>query len=210
MDQKNNCYIISSYIEGELSQICMPLEEDYIICADGGLKHALQAGIKPDIVIGDFDSLDMEIPENIQTLILPSEKDITDTAQCLDYAVEQGYTSIFIVGGMGGRLDHTLANIQNIVKYSKENIKIIMVDQNNYFIALTNDSTTLPKLEGYHLSLISHTEICEGVSISGVHYPLENDTLTNDFPLGVSNEFEADFARIEVQKGTLLIVLSRG
>ena len=216
MSKTENCYIILSHIEGELAEIAMPEDDAFIICADGGYAKAVEAGIKPDLVIGDLDSsAGVEIPADIPLIKLQVEKDVTDTDSCLKYAVENGFSSIFIIGGLGGRFDHSIANIQNIVRYSQckdghgRAPRIIMADKYNYLFALTDDRVLLPALAERKLSLLSFTEKCEGVSVSGVHYPLEDHTLTNTFPLGVSNEFEADVIDIGVKKGTLLVIMSK-
>lgn len=207
-----NCFIITSQIDGKLEEIVLPSEDDFVICADSGYLHALSAGVKPDIIIGDFDSLKLnadEIPQSVKIIRLPVEKDETDTGKCIEYAVENGFKSIFIIGGIGGRLDHTAANLQNIARFSKDDIKIIMVDSNNYLTCLANDSVKLPKMPGYTLSLLSFTDKCENVSVKGTRYTLEKQDLTNIFPLGVSNEFKDDFAEISVEKGKLLIIMSK-
>ena len=216
MSKNENCYIILSHIEGDLAEIAAPEDDAFIICADGGYSKAAEAGIKPDIVIGDLDSYEGSgIPEDIPLLKLPVEKDVTDTDSCLEYATEHGFSSIFIIGGLGGRCDHSIANIQNIVRYSRKKDeqgkcpRIILADKYNYLFALTDDHVQLPAFEGRKLSLLSFTEKCEGVSVSGVHYPLKDHTLTNTFPLGVSNEFEDDVIDIEVKKGTLLVIMSK-
>lgn len=216
MIRNENCYIILSHIEGRLEEIAVPEEGSFVICADGGYEKAVSAGIKPDIIIGDLDSYSGdELPEDIPLKKLPVEKDVTDTDSCLEYAIDQGFVSIFIIGGLGGRCDHSIANIQNIVRYSQfsEKLgcapKIIMADKYNYLLALTDDSVQLPRLDGYKVSLLSFTEKCEGVTVTGVHYPLEDYTLTNTFPLGVSNEFEDDVMTLEVRKGTLLVIMSK-
>ena len=128
--------IILSHIEGDLAEIAAPEEDSFVICADGGYGKALEAGIKPDIVIGDLDSsADTSIPDDIPLIRLQVEKDVTDTDSCLEYALEQGFSSIFIIGGLGGRCDHSIANIQNIVRYSAYNEdlgcapRIIMADK---------------------------------------------------------------------------------
>ena len=213
--KQNNCYIILPHIEGKLEEIMMPEEGAFIICADGGYEHLKRLDLKPDILIGDFDSLHSDIPEDIPVIRLEVEKDVSDTDRCIQYAVSEGYSAIFIIGGMGGRCDHTVANLQNMVRYSMFSNefgyapRIIMADRQNYVFALKNDSVQLPKLPGYKLSLLSFTEKCEGVSARGTHYKIEDAELTNLFPLGLSNEFEEDVIEISVKKGTLLVMLTK-
>lgn len=204
------CIIITSYIEGKIRELVDISEEDYIICADGGYDLAAAENITPDIVMGDFDSSNIPIPQGTNVVTVPAKKDITDTALCLDHAAEKGYRQVLIIGGIGGRLDHTIANIQNIFAYTQKGLSVMMVDQGNIVTALTNGATVIPPRDGYKLSLFSHSDACTGVTVSGAQYPLDNHTLTSHFPLGVSNEFAGEDVFVEVKDGELLIVLSRG
>lgn len=203
------CIIITSYIEGTIRELVDISEKDYIICADGGYDLAVAENITPSIVIGDFDSSNITIPQGINIVTVPVKKDVTDTALCLDHAAEKGYRHVLIVGGIGGRLDHTIANIQNIFAYTKQGMSVIMADQGNIVMALINGGTTIPPREGHKLSLFSHSDLCRGVTVSGAQYPLQNHTLTAQFPLGVSNEFAGEDVTVEVENGELLIIMSR-
>lgn len=203
------CIIITSYIEGKIKELVDISEEDYIICADGGYDLAVAENITPSIVIGDFDSFNITVPQGINIVTVPAKKDVTDTALCLDHAAEKGYRHVLIVGGIGGRLDHTIANIQNIFAYTKKGMSVIMADQGNIVMALINGGTLIPPRNGYKFSLFSHSDACRGVTVSGAQYSLQNHTLTSQFPLGVSNEFGEDDVIVEVEDGELLIVLSR-
>lgn len=204
------CIIITSYIEGKIKDLVDISREDYVICADGGYDLAVAEDITPSIVLGDFDSAQKDIPKGIEIVTVPIKKDVTDTALCLDHAIEKGFQHVMIIGGMGGRLDHTIANIQNIFAYTHRGLSIIMVDETNIVIALINSNTIIPDQPGYKLSLFAHSESCSGVTVSGVEYPLKDHTLTSHFPLGVSNEFIEEDVFLEVKDGELLVVLSRG
>lgn len=201
--------IITSYLEGSLLNIYSREKNDFIICADGGFAIAKNAHIAPDLIIGDFDSLKISLPESIETITLPVMKDDTDTGVCVDYALTAGADEILILGGLGGRLDHTLANLQTLAKVSKNNIPITIKSEKNSVSILSNGKTSIRNEPQYKISLLSYSEKCTGVTISGVLYPLENATLTNQYPIGVSNEFTNDYAHISVENGTLLIVLSK-
>lgn len=194
-------------------------KEDYIICADGGYSHARAEGILPDVIVGDFDSIDYEFIEKDLTdsgigsrcriVRAAVEKDDTDTMICLKYGIEHGFDEFFVIGGLGGRLDHTVANLQTM-SYAIDRNKIIWIFDGKNRATLRNPGKlTLSKAKGYFLSLFSYGEYCDGVTIQGVRYPLENHRLDNSFPLGVSNEFFEDTAEISHTSGKLLIVLSK-
>lgn len=186
-----------------------------ILCADGGLLHALDAGLIPHAVIGDMDSLEetgfdrRRLPDKTLWIKSPIEKDQTDTGLCMEYALSQGCTEIIIVGGLGGRLDHTFANLQNMIGFSHRGINITLLDQYNYVHILTDNKLTLPSLADYAVSIFSWTPVSSGVTLTGMAYPLTNATLTHDYPLGVSNEIIGDSATIQVRHGTLLVVCSK-
>lgn len=209
------CILIPSFVEGQITNLITPMPGDLILCADGGLLKALHAGLIPHAVIGDMDSLNeagfdrSRLPDGILWIQAPREKDLTDTALCLEYALDQHCDEVIIVGGLGGRLDHTIANLQNMVGFSHKGIRISLVDQNNKVHIITDGTLTLSPLPGYAVSLFSWTPVSSGVTLTGMAYPLTNATLTQDFPLGVSNEMTGAQATIQVRHGTLLVICSR-
>lgn len=179
---------------------------DIIIGADKGYTFAESVGIIPDVYVGDSDSL----PENTvikseNKIHLNTEKDMTDTQEAVDIAIKKGAHSITILGALGNRADHTLANI-HLLKYAYEKgAKAEIADTQNY-ITLVSKSAVIPKRDGCCISLIPLTD-CEGVSISGVYYPLDNASLNIGTTLGVSNEFISDSAKINLTHGLLLIMV---
>ncbi|MEG0830167.1 MAG: thiamine diphosphokinase [Anaerovoracaceae bacterium] len=202
------CVIITSYIEGDLSSLIPSLEDCFIICADGGYNYSKEAGIVPDLLLGDFDSVSTSLPPDIKTLTFPSKKNFTDTGLCVSTAIQQGFDQILIIGGMGGRMDHTIANLQTMTEAAKSVKSIAIVDQCNYATILKNDTLILQKKQYQYVSLFSLSDQCTGVNITGVDYPLHDHTLTNDFPLGVSNVISKDSCKISVESGTLLVTCS--
>jgi len=192
-----------------------PLDTDLILCADGGLLQAFNAGLVPDAVIGDMDSLAEagfdrnRLPHDTLWIQSPVEKDQTDTALCMAYALAQGCDEIVIIGGLGGRLDHTLANLQNMVGFSHQGITVSLLDQNNIVHIITDQTLTLTPLMDYTVSILSFTPVSSGVTLTGMAYPLINATLTHDFPLGVSNEIIGTHATIQVRHGTLMVICSK-
>ena len=202
------CMIITSYIEGHLPDLIGNEQPGFVICADGGYNYAKKANLVPDFLMGDFDSLTERIQPGVEIVTFPSEKDDTDTGLCLQAALDLGYRDILIIGGIGGRFDHAIANIQLMAGAVDQVDRIAMKDRKNYCTVLKNGELQLSKKYGQHVSLFSLSDVSEGVTISGAKYPLTDYTLTRTFPLGVSNEYQNDTVRIAVQNGTLLIVLS--
>lgn len=181
-----------------------PKEGDLCIAADGGYTHLKHIGIVPDIVIGDFDSL-KERPEiNIQ--IHPEQKNDTDMMLAIKHGLAAGYESFFIYGGMGGRLDHTFANIQALLYLARQGAKGILIDEPTHATVIHEGSLLFgSKMKGL-VSVFAMDETAEGVNIKGLQYPLDNMTLHNSFPLGVSNAFIGMESVISVRKGSLLVI----
>jgi thiamine pyrophosphokinase len=214
----NRCIIITSYQSALLKESWEFRPDDFILCADGGYSHARAAGIAPHLVIGDFDSIDYAFIENdlkdsglteCRITRVAAEKDDTDTMICVKYGIEQGYDEIFVLGGLGGRLDHTVANLQTMC-YAVENRKTIwFLDGKNRATLRSPGSLEIEAQKDCKISLFAFGESCEGVTISGVKYPLRDHLLENDFPLGVSNEFVEKKAEISHTSGKLLIILSQ-
>ncbi len=192
-------------------------DDDFIICADGGYLHAKAEGIIPDVLIGDFDSMDfkgatgLSHPENngCEIIQLAAEKDDTDTMVCLKYGIDRKFENFFILGGLGGRLDHTIANLQTISYAIDLGKNVWIIDGKNRVTLRNPGMLTIEKLSEYKLSLFSYGECCAGVCIQGVKYPLKDCLLTHSFPLGVSNEFIESKAEISHSSGKLCIVLSK-
>lgn len=212
------CLIVTAYVEGDLSDIFNIDEFDYIMCADNGYYIASNAGIKPDLIIGDFDSLDKKatLPDDVETITFPIEKDYTDTMICLQEALRRGYFDIAIAGGLGGRFDHTLANIQSMSwalnegpsKYDKE-VRIMMADGKNTIHLIKDSTFTLQGRPGEKFSLLSHSGVCSGVTVDHAKWPLQDSELVTSFPLGISNEFIDKECTITVENGELLVMKCR-
>lgn len=212
----NTCYIITAYINGKISDFINKEEKPFILCADGGYRFAKQENIIPNLIIGDFDSFRENISSEIQTIHYPSEKDDTDTMLCVKYAVEKEFDKICIIGGMGGRLDHTLSNLQSMawaINFWKEHElkakKISMCDNQNHIMLIMNESIKLSGRPGEKISLISYSEKSINVTTKNLKWELTGALLTNAFPLGISNEFLTDECEISVDSGQLLILRSK-
>ena len=191
-------------------------EEDYVIAVDGGLSYCGILGVEPNKIIGDFDSVSEQEREAIRTLQeqlpelvmqLSPEKDDTDMLAALKWGLHLGYTDFRIYAGTGGRFDHTLANIQCLLYLKNRGAVGYLVDGTGMVLVLQNEAVHFQKsLEGY-LSLFSLGKEAKGVTIRGMKYPLEGYTLTNDYPIGISNEFIGEESSIEVEDGELVCMI---
>lgn len=176
------------------------------LCADAGARLAQALGIKPDWIIGDFDSLG-ETPTGLRVAVFTSEKDDTDTILAAKYALLQECDELVFYGALGGRLDHTIANLQMLRMLADHQAHGILLDEKHFITLLRSETSVYPKRSGY-LSLFSLTEVCEDVTVQGVKYPLSHGTLSGSFPLGVSNQVLAQQAVVTVGKGDLLVVFA--
>ena len=179
-------------------------DNSVIIAADGGLKKLRELDLTPDFVVGDLDSLD-KAPETGMFRLLPHIKDTTDTFEAVQTGKDQNCTEFHIFGGTGGRLDHTLANIQLAAQLSHQGLKAYIYGRNYIITAVTDGKISLPARDHGFVSVFAHSDICTGVGISGLMYKLKDAELENTFALGVSNEFIGKKAVISVKKGTLCV-----
>lgn len=192
-------------------------EADYLIAVDGGIMYCQILHVEPDLVIGDFDSVNEEwrdaigtiaenAPEKVEALC--PEKDDTDMYAALRRGLEAGYLDFRIYGGCGGRLEHTLANIQCLLFLKHQGATGYLMDGNGMILVLENESVSFRKeMEGY-LSVFSLGKEARGVTMSGLKYPLNGYTMTNDYPIGISNEFIGEEAHITVEDGQLVLLVS--
>ena len=181
---------------------------DMVICADSGLKYAEKLGIMPDIVVGDFDSYDGILPENAEIIRSVPEKDDTDTLLALRIAIERGADNVRIYGAFGGRLDHTAANIQTLRFACEHGCTAVLEDADNIAVCQQSGEKEYPKRDGWYFSVFALDSRITVKSMTGVKYPLENYTMTNSFPIGVSNEITADKAVLSID-GSALVIMSR-
>ena len=201
----NTCLIISG---GDFCPFTVPADA-YVIACDRGYAYAQSCGVRPDLVLGDFDSYRGELALEIPLRKLPVEKDDTDTMSALRFALDRGSREITLVCALGGRLDHLLANLQAAVFAAKRGAALRILGADTEIQTLRAGTLRIPRREGWSLSVFAAEDHCRSVSISGAKYELHDAELTNDFPLGVSNEWAASDAEISLREGTLLIVLSR-
>ena len=177
--------------------------DDFIICADGGLRHAKGLGVTPDIAVGDFDSYEKSC--NIKSIVYPSHKDLTDGEIAVDYAIDNGYKDILLLAMTGTRLDHTFTNIFQLAKKGN----IVLADDNNevYFI---KDNLTFDGKKGKTISIVPVFSNLVGVTATGVYYPLDNDTLLFGEGRGNSNIIIDDSCTVSVKDGMGIIFINNG
>jgi len=177
--------------------------DDLLIAADGGFRTAERMGLVPHLVIGDFDSLGNR-PNHPNTVVLPTVKDDTDMCAAIRLGRERGYTRFALYGGTGGRLAHTLANLQLLDGLAREDCRGFLVGDGTVATAVHGGALDFPAYMSGYLSVFCTSGRAEGVTLSGLKYELDNETLTGSFPLGVSNEFVGVSACVEVAHGVLL------
>lgn len=185
---------------------------DFIIACDKGLEACHNMSIFPNLIIGDFDSVDRDIldkyKEKAELLRLDTHKDFTDTHVAVEYVVSLDFDEVIIIGATGTRVDHTLSNIGLLKIFADAGIKALIIDENNR-IQMIKTSIELLKSEKYkYVSLIPYTEEVTGVSLSGFYYGGENITLKSGESLGVSNQLAAPKGSISLEEGILIVIES--
>ncbi len=183
-------------------------KNDYFIYCDSGLRHSEKLGFEPNLIVGDFDS--HEKPNlNIETIVLPCEKDDTDTFFAAKEAVKRGFDDFLLIGTVGGRLDHTLGNVSVLLYLFSLGKKAEMIDDYSE-MQIVSDKTAFVDSSYSYFSLLNITGEAEGITEKNVKFPLENAVITCDYQYGISNEPLPDkTAEITVKKGKALLIKIR-
>ena len=183
-------------------------KDDLIVAADGGYAAAVDCGLEPDVVIGDFDS--GEVPSAAAHVIkLNRDKDDTDMLAAVKLGLRRGYKTFVLYGGTGGRPDHTYANISTLAYLNAYDARGFLVDKDAIATVITNSTITLPKTSHGTVSVFAYGGAASGVTYKNLSYILDDVELTPDFPLGVSNATTDKPASITVKQGSLLIYFPR-
>lgn len=185
---------------------------DIVICCDGGSKYLFEEGILPHYIIGDLDSSKPEIIQFFETKKVifkkfDAKKDETDMELCIDFAIGLTPDEIIILGGIGTRFDHSLANVNLLIKSEDENIKTTIIDSKNT-INITKNEFQIEGKKGDLVSLLPISSVVSGVTTKGLEYPLNNATMHIGKALGISNVMLEDFASVSVKNGYLLVIKS--
>jgi thiamine pyrophosphokinase len=186
---------------------------DYIICADGGANHVRRLGIIPSTIIGDLDSIttnDLEFYEshNIEILKYPPEKDDTDTQLAIQYAMSLPVKEIVLLGVLGDRIDHSLANIYLMENIINKGFKVSIINEKN-IIYLINKEIEIKGKKGDIVSLLPYTDRVKGITTMGMYYSLEDSDMIKSKTYGISNIFNDEYIKISIKSGLLLVILAR-
>ena len=198
------CYVVGA---GEFCPRGLtPGPGDLVIAADGGFAALEGLGLSPDLVVGDFDSLGHR-PDHPHVVALPVEKDDTDMHSAIRLGWERGYRAFRLYGGTGGRIDHTLANIQSLAWLASQGGRGWLVGPDWTATVLSDGGAlTLEAGRQVMVSVFCLGDRAEGVDIQGLKYGLSDGVLTADYPLGVSNSFLGGESRVSVRRGKLLVL----
>ena len=193
------------FCAGEFEKPVEPIcQSDLVIAADGGLRHLEKLGRKPDMILGDFDSLGY-VPAGAH--VFPVEKDDTDSMLAVRKGLALGYRRFVLYGALDGpRLDHTIANLQTLCFLKQQGATGYLAGKTTMAAAISNETVTFPEGAAGIVSLFCMGEDAHGVTIKALQYTMENGTLTSGFPLGVSNHFTAQQATVQVRSGTLIVL----
>ena len=198
------CYIVGAMSLTPSLRPC-PKGEDYVIAADRGYDSLMAYGVPPDLVVGDFDSLG-HTPSHPNVIQLPCAKDDTDMVFALRKGLDMGYRRFVLLGGVGGRLEHTLGNLQILDWLTTQGAQGFLAGEKTVATALRSGSLTFPASMSGYLSIFCNSGEARGVTLSGLKFPLEDALLTSSFPVGVSNEFLGQVAQVTVRDGSLLLL----
>lgn len=200
-----NCLI---FCAAEFDSLAEPvLEQDRIIAADGGYRHTEKLGLKPHVILGDFDSLGYE-PEGAN--VFPVEKDDTDAMLAVRRGLQMGCDRFLLYGSLDGpRLDHTVANFQTLQYLADRNAIGFLIGKDYLVTVIKNGGLCFPGSAEGTVSVFCSGRDARGVTLRGLYYPLEDGVLTASFPLGVSNHFQGEPAEITVKDGSLLVLWDR-
>ena len=200
------CVIIGNADIKEYDRIKNSLtKNDFFIFCDGGLKHMDKLGVKPDLIVGDFDS-HPDPHMDVETITLPCEKDDTDTFYAVKEAVKRGFEEFLLIGVLGNRFDHTMGNISILLYLDSISKKGVIMDDYSE-IEIVSDKPVYVE-EGYsYFSLLNMTGCAKGIKIEGAKYPLDDGEITCEYQYGISNEvLQGGKACVSVREGKLLLV----
>lgn len=181
-----------------------------VICADGGAYHAKRMGIRPHVILGDFDSCSREFAESfpgVKIVEYPREKNETDTELAVQYALSSGEKHIMLLGATGTRLDHTIANLGLLMVIAQRGGTGEIINEHNRAFLITDKAVV--KGKGSQVSLLPYCGDVKGVTLKGFKYPLTDFTLEMGSSRGISNVLMEETGEISISEGTLLAVLAR-
>ena len=200
------CVIIGAAEIGRYDRIRGRLrQDDWFVYCDGGLRHEQKLGRQPDLIVGDFDSHEKPDTET-ETIILPREKDDTDTVYAVKEAVRRGFSEFLLVGVIGERFDHTFGNICLLLRLDSLGAEACILDDYSEMSVVSRETAEVEDSFSY-FSLLNISGIAKGIDIRDAKYPLDNGEISSEYQYGISNEvLPGRTARISVKEGRLLLV----
>ena len=207
-----NVVVVANGIITDYDFIQQMIEDcDYLVACDGGLKHLYKLGINPDFIVGDLDSASgdlLDLYRDIPLQKFSAEKDFTDLELALAHACNEGADSIVVLGGLGGRFDHQLANVHVLAQAVERGVSAELCDE-NLRIRLITDYCRLQRQDGILVTLIPLSTTADGVVTEGLKYPLKDESLKVGFARGVSNQIVDEYAAVSLKKGLLVVIQMR-
>ena len=200
------CVIIGGADIGRYDRIHSYLrEDDFYICCDSGLKHREKLGIIPNLIVGDFDSY--KNPHmDVETIILPCEKDDTDTVFAVKEALSRGFQDFLLVGVIGGRLDHTLGNVSLLLMLDAQGKEAMALDDFSEMQIVSDQPAQIENRYAY-FSLLNISGTAQGITIINAKYPLAEAEISCEYQYGISNEvLPGKYAVVTVKQGRLLLI----
>ena len=200
------CVIVGGADIGNYSfireQLCA---DDYVIFCDSGLKHLEQLQVKPSLIVGDFDS--HENPNlDVETIVLPCEKDDTDTVFAVKEAIKRGFDNFLLIGVVGARLDHTLGNVSILLYLDSLGKKGCIIDDYSEMEIVSDKPVSICDQYAF-FSLLNITGCAKGITITGAKYPLADAEISCEYQYGVSNEvLPGNVSTVSVKDGRLLLI----
>jgi len=190
-----NYNIISNYIN----------ENDYIICADSGYIHAKKLNIRVNLLVGDFDSLNIDYKAD-EIIRLEINKDDTDTYSAVKHAIKRGYKDFLLFGMLGGRTDHSLANISILSFLKNHDCSGIIINENEEITFVLNETVKIKKTDCEHFSLIAVSGTVRGVTIKGAEFCLDNADIEYPYQYATSNKVIDEYAIVRILEGKVLLI----
>lgn len=180
-------------------------EDDFYICCDSGLKHREKLSINPNLIVGDFDSY--KNPHmDVETIILPCEKDDTDTVFAVKEALSRGFQDFLLVGVIGGRLDHTLGNVSLLLMLDAQGKEAMALDDFSEMQIVSDQPVQIEDCYAY-FSLLNISGTAQGITIKNAKYPLAEAEISCEYQYGISNEvLPGKYAVVTVKQGRLLLI----
>lgn len=200
------CVIVGGADIGRYDRVRSRLrEDDFYICCDSGLRHRAGLGITPDLIVGDFDS--HENPHlGTETIVLPREKDDTDTVFAVREAVRRGFQDFLLTGVIGGRLDHTLGNVSLLLMLDAQGKRAVALDDYAEMEIVSRRPARIEDRYPY-FSLLNISGLARGITIQNAKFPLDNTEITCEYQYGISNEVLPGMtAEVTVEEGRLLLI----